>query len=37
MFASIREGRWAEVSADATELLGHPPAPVTAVLRRAID
>jgi NAD(P)H dehydrogenase (quinone) len=32
MFASIREGRWAEVSADAAELLGHPPAPVTAVL-----
>lgn len=32
MFAAIREDRWAEVTDDARQLLGRPPAPVTAVL-----
>ena len=34
MFASIREHRWATVSADAERLTGHPPTPVRTILAR---
>ena len=34
MFASIRDQRWAAVSADTEHLTGHPPAPVRTVLAR---
>ena len=34
MFASIREHRWAAVSADTERLTGHPPTPVRTILAR---
>jgi NAD(P)H dehydrogenase (quinone) len=34
MFASIRDQRWAAVSADTERLTGHPPTPVRAILAR---